>query len=178
MSIYTRSGDGGETDIIGGKRILKSDKRICAMGAVSQVYSNIEAAIVFLKNDVPIINEDLEKIFKTLLNCCYDLALDCNDNYKIKSEDIKFLEKRIDEYEKELSTLNGFVRIGLCEASAFLNIAMTMTRWAERETVSLYNDNKNINKNLMKYLNRLSDYLFCAARYVNKTKGLSQSVDV
>jgi cob(I)alamin adenosyltransferase len=177
MSIYTRRGDDGQTDIIG-KRVSKTDKRICAMGAISQACSYVEASLVFLEKDNLNISDDLQRIFKNLSDCCHDLALsDGYKDFKISVDDIIFLENRIDEFEKKLPHLNGFIRLGRCEGSAYLNIAMNTTRWAERETAAFFNENNQANKCVLKYLNRLSDYLFCAARYINNIKGMNERLN-
>lgn len=169
MGIYTKKGDDASTDIIG-KRVSKADKRICASGAICQANSFVEASIVFLGDDFLDIQKDLLKINGELYLCCRDLALYSGEDYSINEEMTKYLEARIDDFESKLSPLNSFIRVAKSESTVFLGIANTTTRWAEREFAAHMNENENANINILKYLNRLSDYLFCAACYINKIK--------
>jgi cob(I)alamin adenosyltransferase len=168
MKIYTRTGDKGQTSIIGG-RVDKDDTRVDAYGTVDEVNCFVGQSIAELDSDhFQDVLEELEKIQHELFDCGGDLAnVSTKREYKLKEESITFLEERIDEYIKEAPELERFILPGGTKAAASLHIARTVTRRAERLVVSLIKKEENVAPLALRYLNRLSDYFFALSRVIN-----------
>ncbi|MFH2142665.1 MAG: cob(I)yrinic acid a,c-diamide adenosyltransferase [Bacteroidota bacterium] len=165
FKIYTKQGDKGQTSLIGGTRVPKYHDRIEAYGTVDELISYIG-----LIRDQKIDNH-LKKILITiqykLMVCASILASDC-DNCKVKipkipDKDIKLLENEIDEMEKKLPKLTSFILPGGHTIVSFCHIARNVCRRAERKTI-LVSEKFSVCDNVIKYLNRLSDYLFVLSR--------------
>lgn len=180
LKIYTRKGDSGETSLCNGSRTFKDSLRVEAYGSVDEVNSYIGLCIVKLNQaDV---KHHLTKIQKDLFVLGSNLALPgvLNQEHingtssknvpQITKEMIKNLENWIDKYDKELPPLHKFILSGGTEVAALLHMARTVCRKAERRVVSLKR-HEEINKNVLIYMNRLSDYLFTAARLVSHRVG-------
>jgi len=172
MNLYTRTGDSGKTSIIGG-RVDKDHLRVEAYGTIDEANSFIGHAMTLLTEPIfQDIYQELEKIQHELFDCGGDLAVVKEKYpYKATEEIIGFLEERIDHYVKEAPPLEKFILPGGSSAAAAIHIARTVTRRAERCTVSLQKE-MEINEVVLKYLNRLSDYLFAIARVVNHRLGV------
>ncbi|WP_071396451.1 cob(I)yrinic acid a,c-diamide adenosyltransferase [Bacillus tuaregi] len=167
MKLYTRTGDKGQTSIIGG-RVDKDDVRVEAYGTVDEVNSFVGQAVTQLdKNIFKDILDDLEKIQHELFDCGGDLAnVTKKREPKLTSESITYLEARIDELITEAPELERFILPGGSPAAATLHIARTITRRAERLVVKLLKEDNEYQRQLQ-FLNRLSDYFFAVARVVN-----------
>lgn len=167
MKIYTKTGDKGKTSLIGG-RVRKDDLRVEAYGTTDELNSFVGKAMTELTVDqFPDILTDLEAIQNELFDAGGDLSVVLEEpNYKLTEESIKQLERRIDELMDEAPPLERFILPGGSPAAATLHIARTVARRAERRTVTLMNE-EEIPTAVVRYLNRLSDYLFVAARIVN-----------
>lgn len=172
MNLYTRTGDSGKTSIIGG-RVDKDHLRVEAYGTIDEANSFIGQAMTFLSDPIfQDIYQELEKIQHELFDCGGDLAVVKEKYpYKAKEEMVTLLEERIDHYVKEAPPLEKFILPGGSNAAAVIHIARTVTRRAERCTVSLQKE-MDINGVVLKYLNRLSDYLFAVARVINFRLGV------
>ncbi|MBU7593343.1 cob(I)yrinic acid a,c-diamide adenosyltransferase [Metabacillus halosaccharovorans] len=172
MNLYTRTGDSGKTSIIGG-RVDKDHLRVEAYGTIDEANSFIGQAMTFLTDPIfQDIYQELEKIQHELFDCGGDLAVVKEKYpYKAKEEMVTLLEERIDHYVKEAPPLEKFILPGGSNAAAVIHIARTVTRRAERCTVSLQKE-MDINDVVLKYLNRLSDYLFAVARVINFRLGV------
>jgi cob(I)alamin adenosyltransferase len=173
MRIYTRTGDGGKTSIIGG-RVDKDDTRVEAYGTVDEVNCFVGQAIVEL--DPQLFGDvlaDLEKIQHELFDCGGDLAnvIEKRDN-KLQKESIDYLESRIDEFTEEAPELERFILPGGTKPAASIHIARTITRRAERLVVKLAKTDPKTPLISQKYLNRLSDYFFALARVINYRLGV------
>nr|WP_253957985.1 cob(I)yrinic acid a,c-diamide adenosyltransferase [Metabacillus halosaccharovorans] len=170
--MYTRTGDSGKTSIIGG-RVDKDHLRVEAYGTIDEANSFIGQAMTFLTDPIfQDIYQELEKIQHELFDCGGDLAVVKEKYpYKAKEEMVTLLEERIDHYVKEAPPLEKFILPGGSNAAAVIHIARTVTRRAERCTVSLQKE-MDINDVVLKYLNRLSDYLFAVARVINFRLGV------
>ena len=168
MRIYTKTGDKGQTSIIGG-RVDKDDIRVEAYGTVDEVNSFVGLAISQLKSDIfKDIIEDLEKIQHELFDCGGDLAsISEKRELKLKEDAISYLEERIDIFTEEAPPLERFILPGGTEAASTIHIARTVTRRAERLVVTLMKGSKDIPNLPLQYLNRLSDYFFALARVIN-----------
>jgi len=167
MKLYTRTGDKGQTSIIGG-RVDKDDVRVEAYGTVDEVNCFVGQAVTQLDGDVfKDIRDDLEKIQHELFDCGGDLAnVTKKREPKLTSESITYLEERIDELIQEAPELERFILPGGSPAAATLHIARTVTRRAERLVVTLLKEDNECHRQLQ-FLNRLSDYFFAVSRVVN-----------
>jgi len=174
MKIYTKTGDDGSTGLFNGVRVSKADLRVEAYGTVDELNSIIGLAVAF---DMP---ERLKPIFTdishTLFNLGSDLATPLNPKPKfevprITGEKIQVLENAIDEYDLELEPLRNFILPGGSRCSAFLHQARTVCRRAERRCVEL-SMTEDLGLFVVKYLNRLSDFLFAASRMANHLAGV------
>ncbi|MDX8359783.1 cob(I)yrinic acid a,c-diamide adenosyltransferase [Cytobacillus sp. IB215316] len=172
MKLYTRSGDKGQTSIIGG-RVDKDHIRVEAYGTVDELNSFVGQAMTLLKEETfADIYSELEKIQHELFDCGGDLAVINNKRaYKVQYDIVEFLETRIDEYIKEAPALERFILPGGSAPSAAIHIARTVARRAERKIVTLQKQDV-INDNVLKYINRLSDYFFAIARVINARDGV------
>lgn len=174
MNLYTRTGDKGQTSIIGG-RVDKDDARVEAYGTVDELNAIIGQAMTMLKEDkYSDIYAELEKIQHELFDCGGDLASILSKEKRVDKttpEMTAELETRIDAYTKEAPLLERFILPGGSEASACLHLARTVARRAERRIVTLHKL-EPVSEPVMQYVNRLSDYLFAAARVVNFRAGL------
>ncbi|PKL85503.1 MAG: ATP:cob(I)alamin adenosyltransferase [Ignavibacteriae bacterium HGW-Ignavibacteriae-1] len=169
MKIYTKTGDDGTTGLFNGKRVAKYDLRVESYGTVDELNS-----IIGLVNsgEVPQpIKDDLTKISQLLFVLGTDLATPTEPPPKFKVDrinknDIELLENLIDSYVEKLPILKSFILPGGSETSARLHVARTVARRAERLVVHLATV-ESVSSDVILFLNRLSDYLFTAARYAN-----------
>lgn len=168
MKIYTRTGDKGKTSLIGG-RVDKDSIRVEAYGTMDELNSFVGKAMTELDTTLFVdLLEDLEAIQNELFDGGGDLANVMKErHYKLGEEPIEVLEQRIDQLMDEAPPLEKFILPGGSPAAATLHIARTVARRAERQTVSLMKAEEDVPAVVQRYLNRLSDYLFVAARIVN-----------
>lgn len=176
MKIYTRTGDKGTTALIGG-RVAKDDLRVEAYGTIDELNSFVGKAMTELDSEkFADILTDLETIQNELFDGGGDLANVMKErHYKLDEEPITVLEQRIDKLMEEAPELERFILPGGSPAAATLHIARTVTRRAERVTVTLMNAADDVSPVVVRYLNRLSDYLFVAARIVNARLGIADN---
>ena len=164
--VYTKRGDKGETDLLGGSSARKDSLKVEAYGCIDETSSFIGLARYYTKNKI--IKERLKEIQNKLLVLGGFLASDDRGKEimkdQIKEEDIKLLEGYIDEYNQKLSPLTHFILPGDDEVAAHFHVARTVVRRAERRIVSLATQ-ENLNPLIQKYVNRLSDLMFVLARY-------------
>lgn len=169
MKIYTKTGDDGTTGLHGGSRVPKNSLRVETYGTVDELNSII-GLVTTLQID-PKLKEMLEIINNMLFTLGSDLATPYTDNPKYKvvrivPEYITWLERKIDEMTEPLPQLRSFILPGGSTAAGYLHHARTVCRRAERTAVALASE-ENIGEYAVKFLNRLSDYLFTAARFAN-----------
>lgn len=174
MNIYTRTGDAGETSIIGG-RVAKDDLQVEAYGTVDEANSIIGVAVCLIQDQQP--QEwaaQLVKIQHELFDCGGDLSMKAGAEekypYKVTAEMVTYLEQQIDHYMGQAPPLERFILPGGTQLAAQLHVARTVVRRAERRVVSLA-QRQAINPFVRQYLNRLSDFLFVLARVVNAQAG-------
>lgn len=171
--IYTRTGDDGTTGLVCGPRRPKYDLRIEAYGSVDEANSVIGMARLHT-SDYPMLHEALLRIQNDLFDLGADLATP-DTGEKLAWEPLRIVEAQVERIENEidflnehLSPLNSFILPGGSHASAYLHLARTVSRRAEREMVALASmENEVVSASALKYINRLSDLLFVAARYAN-----------
>lgn len=168
MKIYTKTGDKGKTSLIGG-RVDKDDLRVEAYGTIDELNSFVGKAMTELDPEVfADLLVDLEAIQNELFDGGGDLSNVMKErHYKLSEEPITVLEERIDVLMDEVPPLEKFILPGGSPAAASLHIARTVTRSAERKTVTLMKEQDDVSPIVARYLNRLSDYFFVAARIAN-----------
>jgi cob(I)alamin adenosyltransferase len=168
MKIYTKTGDGGTTALVGGKRVPKDSLRVECYGTVDELNSVLGLTRTEVSDKE--INQLLEAIQNKLFSLGGELATPVNkidkNNTVLNNDDIHLLEQSIDSYEKKLEPLKQFILPGGSKGASFLHLARSVCRRAERLVTSLSKNEKISNLNLI-YLNRLSDLLFVLARYEN-----------
>ncbi len=166
MKIYTKKGDAGQTSLIGGTRVPKHHLRVEAYGMVDELNVVIGLLIDQLKTDREI--EVLRTIQDRLFITGSNLAADPHKNRmalpQLSNEDIELLEREIDVMDAALPPLKNFILPGGHPAVSFSHLARVVCRRAER-IVSQLAENESVNPDIIKYLNRLSDYFFMLSRW-------------
>lgn len=174
MKIYTKTGDDGTTGLVGGSRVKKNDVRLEAYGTVDE----LNAAIGFLRSTViPFdVAELLIQVQNKLFNIGSRLASDekgdsYTANLAISEENIKVLENAIDAYESKLPELTHFILPGGDVAVAQCHVARTICRRAERRILE-FAEHSTVQEEMIKYVNRLSDFLFVLSRKLSFDKNI------
>lgn len=184
MKIYTRTGDKGETSLFTGQRVLKDDPFIVALGAVDECNSSIGLAISLLGNSeqLLIIKQQLIIVQHALFDVGAAIATPRTravnsklDKTRFDHDAIELLEKWMDSMDAHLPELHAFILPGGHPAGAALHVARSICRRAERLVVPLYKA-VDVSDNVLIYLNRLSDYLFIASRYVNHQMSIPETL--
>lgn len=178
MKIYTKTGDDGTTGLFNGVRVSKNDLRVECYGTIDELNSIIGVCYSMELNDY--LKNDLEKIMHTLFRLATDLATPSNPAplfpiQRINEEDIIFLENLIDKYDEELPPLKNFIYPTGTNSSSMLQFARTVARRGERLIISLI-EKDDVNLVIIKFVNRLSDYLFTAARFSNFKAGVEEKI--
>jgi len=178
--VYTRTGDAGKTRLAGGQEVWKDSTRVEAYGTVDELNSML--GLVRVSNEQASTNaeasEFIENIFKWTQNKLFDLggilATAPGESFPnmptVTPEDVTHLEHLIDECQKDLAPLKEFILPGGGQISALLHVARTICRRAERLCVTLSKE-ESVAKELVAFLNRLSDALFVFARWVANKQG-------
>jgi len=171
--LYTKTGDKGETSLLGGKRVSKDNQRVCACGDVDEL--NASLGVVRSLTDEVSVGKMLEQIQRQLFVLGADLASpkEMADVPRVTEEDVTRLERFIDSLEGELPPLRNFLLPGGHAVAAHLHLARTICRRAERSAVTLFRA-EGSGELAIKYLNRLSDLLFVLSRWVNLKKGVDE----
>ena len=181
MKIYTKTGDKGETALYGGTRVSKASARVESYGTIDELNSFIG----FAKTEITV-----EKVLNQLKKIQFDLFTVGSESATptdkltlangqsrlslvISETEIEELENWMDDLEEELQPLQYFILPGGGKAATSLHICRTVCRRAERSLVFL-NETEAVRPELIKYLNRLSDYLFVLARYMSKINNESE----
>ena len=162
--IYTRTGDDGTTGLGDGSRVDKDTPRIEAIGAIDEL--NTVIGLLLTENLPQIIADYLTQIQHTLFDLGGELAVPGTS--VITAADVTNLEERLDELNDDLSPLKEFILPGGSPAAASCHIARTLCRRAERNIFRL-SKIEPVSELTQQYINRLSDYLFVAARAINKS---------
>ena len=179
--IYTRTGDDGTTGLVGGQRIRKNALRIETYGTVDELSSAIglaRTALGDVRDDGRAAADELDAWLAwtqdALFNLGSDLATLPADRWPdmplIHASDADALERSIDRFERDLEPLATFILAGGAPAGAYLHLARTIARRAERLLVSLA-DHEAVSPDVMRYVNRLSDALFVWSRWINHGLG-------
>lgn len=177
LKIYTKTGDKGNTSLIGGTKVPKSDLRIEAYGTVDELNSFIGLCRDLITDEPA--RELLQSVQDRLFVVGAALACDPEKEPKMKipdllPEDVTVLEKAIDTMNETLPVMKFFILPGGHPSVSQLHIARCVCRRAERCCVRLELESKEVEPIILQYLNRLSDYLFVLARYVGHTTGIAE----
>jgi cob(I)alamin adenosyltransferase len=173
--IYTRTGDAGSTALGTGERVPKHAPRIAAYGTVDETNAAIGVARVHLAGSHPTLDAMLGRIQNDLFDLGADLCAPerageegKRERLRVSDSQVQRLESEIDAMNAELAPLRSFVLPGGSPAAAALHVARTVCRRAERSIVELASHpGEHVGAPALKYINRLSDLLFVASRYVN-----------
>ena len=177
MKIYTKTGDKGKTSLIGGTRVLKNHIRIETYGTVDELNSYIGLIRDQLidddsKNSLIEIQDRLFTIGSSLASDPEKSTMKIPD---LNEKDITFLEQEIDKMNETLPEMKSFILPGGHQAISTAHIARCVCRRAERWCVNLQEEDLFVEPMVIKYLNRLSDYLFVLARYIGHLNGVADS---
>jgi cob(I)alamin adenosyltransferase len=181
--IYTRTGDDGTTGLVGGQRVKKNALRIETYGTVDELSSAIGLARTALAGESHLRASELDRWLAwtqdTLFNLGSDLATLPADRWAgmplIAPDDSSALERAIDLAQKDLEPLANFVLPGGSYPGAYLHLARTIARRAERLLVTL-SQNEPISEDVLQYVNRLSDALFVWSRWINAALGTPEQI--
>lgn len=173
--IYTRVGDAGETGLFGGRRVPKSHPKVRAYGDVDELNSVIGLAMAELPKPLAGLRAQLQQIQEELFVLGAILATPSDETDRltppfdrgVPPESVKRLETEIDAMTAKLAPMKRFILPGGCAEGARLHLARTVCRRAEREIVAL-REAETVPDSVLVYMNRLSDYLFTAARFANR----------
>ena len=180
VKIYTKTGDKGQTKLVNGVSVHKSDLRLECYGTVDELNSVIGVVCSSLDNNI--LQTRLIKIQHELFNLGSQLA--CSDAKisaqlpRVETQCVQRLEKEMDEMTAPLPELRAFILPGGTLPASHLHVARTVCRRAERHTAELIaavDADQILNESLI-YLNRLSDWLFVAARWINHQNGVADQV--
>jgi cob(I)alamin adenosyltransferase len=176
--VYTKTGDQGETSIIGGIKVKKSCERLEAYGTVDELSSHLGLLASMLPD-----GEDKDLIIRiqnNLFSVCSNLATDQSqtplyDSARLPDGEIQVLEHKVDEIMNLLPERQGFILPGGTQAAAQAHVCRTVCRRAERRIVAL-SEVAQISPETLQYVNRLSDYLFVLAKKINFNTGVSEII--
>jgi cob(I)alamin adenosyltransferase len=178
VKVYTRTGDQGETSLVGGVRIKKSNIRLEAYGTVDELSAHLGMLVAMMKEGDE--REFVIRIQNNLFNVCTHLATDQSQtplypSAHLAEGEIASLEQRIDNLMKQLPERQGFVLPGGVPAACQAHICRTVCRRAERRIAALAEE-AQIAREMQQFVNRLSDYLFVLAKIINFNEGKSEIV--
>ncbi len=172
--IYTKTGDAGTTALGTGERVSKTSVRIAAYGTVDETNASIGMVRIHLAGSNALVDAMLARIQNDLFDLGADLCVPDRgeklpyEPLRMTDAQVKRLENEIDQMNAELTPLKSFVLPGGTPAAAALHVSRTVSRRAERLMVELASvPNEPVSAAALKYINRLSDFLFVASRYVN-----------
>ena len=170
MKIYTKTGDKGQTSLLSGSRVSKAELRLEAYGTLDEVNSHLGVLVSALPSDpFPYAQAIQSELFAMGSN----LALDGAAEFpmpKFNEALVGQLERQMDQWNEILPELKSFILPGAHEKSAHCHVARTVCRRAERRVVAL-NDNAEVTEEIITFLNRLSDFLFVMARWIDFSNG-------
>jgi cob(I)alamin adenosyltransferase len=178
MKIYTRKGDKGETSLFGGRRVSKDELRVEAYGTVDELNSALGLAVAKLPKAMEDWRDPLVTVQSDLFTLGAMLATPQTGAAKpehipeLAEARVEALEDWIDKLDEELTPLKAFVLPGGSESAAMLHLARSVCRRGERRVVALEKQ-EEVQPRIIKYLNRLSDFLFTLARAANARQGVA-----
>jgi cob(I)alamin adenosyltransferase len=175
LKIYTKKGDGGETSLFGGGRVRKCEPRVGAYGDLDELNAALGLAASLLLEGQNPLRQELLGIQRTLFGLAGEVATAKPEavpklRNRIDDESTLALERSIDRMESELPPLDRFILPGGAPASAALHLSRTICRRAERSLVALH-AGEPLRAEVLRFVNRLSDWLFVASRWINAKEG-------
>ncbi len=177
--VYTKTGDGGTTSLVGGSRVRKDDARVEAYGTVDELNSHLGLLAEMVRHDDAEHYTQLKAAQRNLFTLQTLLATEDGDLYarlpQLEAAEVETLERQIDAITAAIPQLKNFVIAGGTAAGAQAHVCRTVCRRAERRVVTLANK-VQIDPVIQRYLNRLSDYLFVLARYVVVANGVAEDL--
>jgi cob(I)alamin adenosyltransferase len=177
--IYTKTGDGGTTSLVGGSRVAKDDKRVEAYGTVDELNSHIGLLAEMLRPMQGGYFDELKAVQNNLFTLQTLLATEDEGIYarlpQIDAGEVELTERQIDTISDLLPKLQNFVIAGGTMAAAQCHVARTVCRRAERRVVSLARESE-VDPTILRYLNRLSDYLFVLGRRLVVLEGKQEDL--
>ncbi len=177
--VYTRTGDTGDTALVGGRRVAKDSLRIEAYGTVDELNATVGLVRAFNREGSAAAARDrLDDVLRRIQNELFDLGSELatppdaayEGMFRVSDAEVSALERLMDECEKELEPLNSFVLPGGGRVSALLHQCRTVCRRAERIVLRLGRE-EDIGAGPLRYLNRLSDLFFVLSRWIGKHNG-------
>src|SRR5574344_2606419 len=172
MKIYTKTGDNGQTSLIGGRRVSKTHSRIRIYGQIDELNSYMGILIALAKDDR--ISAFLTNIQQTLFNMGAEFAAENLQNIpKVTAQDVERIETEIDALTLELQPQKTFILPQGNLLIAHIHVARTITRRVERD-MYLLDEVESEHGEALKWINRLSDYLFVLARYIHKIEAVPE----
>ena len=163
MKIYTKTGDNLTTSAIN-KRVYKDDLVIHCVGSADELSSSLMVSYHFIEDEK--VREIIIEIVKDMFNVSADI-IGYQEGYSISFSRVERLENLIDEYTAKMPELTKFIIQGMNKASSHIHLSRSISRRLERWVVDYAKDAK-VNKNVLLYLNRLSDLLFTLARFLDQ----------
>lgn len=173
-NIYTRTGDAGTTALIGGVRVEKNHPRLEAYGTVDELNSHLGLLISEVEDVLPTSVGTLRCVQDQLFVLGAALASP-NGERTVGDDAVADLEGAIDILDGDLTPLQSFILPAGCHAACQAHVARTVCRRAERHATALADEVENVSGNVLRYLNRLSDYLFVLARALNAAEGIPET---
>lgn len=170
-NLYTATGDKGTTSLVGGKRVSKCDARLEAYGTTDELNAHIGLLVAMMPagDDVALLRRIQDTLFIVGSALATDLATTTlHEASRLKEEEIASVEQRIDYLDSQVPPLCKFVLPGGAAAAAQAHVCRTVCRRAERCICALA-EQQEVADNVQRYVNRLSDYFFVLARYINHT---------
>ena len=170
MNIYTKTGDRGETSLVGGKRVSKCCQRLESYGTLDELNAHI-GLLAAEAEDMSLPGDFIHELQSNLFTCGAYLASEDGRCECVGADAVSALEEEIDRIEATLPPLKSFILPGGCKAAAEAHVCRTVCRRMEREVLRLKDESVDVDSTLLCYFNRLSDYFFVLARALNREAG-------
>lgn len=174
MAIYTRTGDGGQTSLVGGERVSKTCLRLEAYGTIDELNSQLGLLLCHCTQaeDCDFLRWVQRQLFVVGGNLATDSdAAPVHESLVVSPDSVERVEREIDRLQATVPPMRAFVLPGGCEASALAHVCRTVCRRAERDILRLREGGAAVDATLLCLVNRLSDYLFVLARHLNRVDG-------
>ena len=170
MNIYTKTGDRGETSLVGGKRVSKCCQRLESYGTLDELNAHI-GLLAAETESMRLPGDFIHKVQSELFTCGAYLASEDGRCNCVGASAVSALEEEINRIEATLPPLKSFILPGGCKAAAEAHVCRTVCRRMEREVLRLKDEGVDVESTLLCYFNRLSDYFFVLARALNREAG-------
>lgn len=179
MKVYTKTGDKGQTSLVGGQRVSKCCCRLESYGTIDELNSHIGVLITYCsdESDAAFLTDVQGKLFVVGGYLATDTSQrDVRPGNIVTSEMVQAIEHEIDRLQEQLPPLRLFILPGGSRAASFAHVCRTVCRRAERCMLRLAETGADVNDNVTAYINRLSDYFFVLARKLNVDANISDTI--